>query len=144
MRVSCLYMCAQLPATQKGFALGGSRDDIPHSTNEMLAQFPDGLTKIHSKKLSLPALSHAMAAVQAEPTDWVWNWGVPLPAHWALPILQLLLRLSPVSGPRMPEQLPGVCQTQRFLLFLWRNGLHSLKGRNPFAGIHVVSRNTRI
>lgn len=142
--MSCLYMCAQLPATQKGFALGGSRDDIPHSTNEMLAQFPDVLTKIHSKKLSLPALSHAMAAVQAEPPDWVWNWGEPLPAHWALPILQLLLRLSPGSGPRMPEQLPGICQTQRFLLFLWRNGLHSLKGRNPFAGIHVVSRNTRI
>lgn len=67
-----------------------------------------------------------------------------LAAHWALPILQLLLRLSPVSGPRMPEQLPGICQTQTFLVFLWRYGLHSLKGKNPFAGIHVASRNTRI
>lgn len=54
MRVSCLYMCAWLPATQKGFAFGASRDDIPHTTNEMLAQLPDVLTKIHSKKLSLP------------------------------------------------------------------------------------------
>lgn len=77
MRVSCLYMCAWLPATQKGFALGASRDDIPHSTNEMLAQFPDVLTRIHSKKLSLPALSHARAAEQAEHTGWGWNWECP-------------------------------------------------------------------
>lgn len=94
----------------------------------MLAPFPDVLTKIHSRELSLPALS----GLGAE------EWG------WPLPILQLLLRLSLVSGLRMPEQLPDICQTQRFLLFVWRNGLHSLKGKNPFAGIHVVSRNTRI
>lgn len=123
-------------SSSESSALGTSRDDIPHSTNEMPAPLPDVLTEIHSRKLSLPALS----AVQAEPQAGFGaeQWG------WALPILQLLLRLSLVSGLRMPEQLPDICQTQRFLLFVWRNGLHSLKGKIPFAGIHAVSRNTRI
>lgn len=45
----------------------------------------------------------------------------------------------------MPEQLLGICQPQKGLLHVsWRSDLHSLRGVNPFTGIHVIPGNMRI
>ena len=55
--VLSLHVC-RMQAVQKGFAFAASRDDMPHSTNRMPAQFSDVLTQTHSKKLSLSAFFH--------------------------------------------------------------------------------------
>lgn len=94
----------------------------------------------------LPALT-SVATVQADPHA-VSKLGVLLPAYMALPTLRsscscssgLLLHLP----LRMPQQLPGISQAQRLLYFARRNEQQNLKGENLFAGIHVVSGNTRI
>lgn len=50
--------------------------------------------------------------------------------------------LHPALGT--PGQVPAACHAQGLLHFIWRNKMHSLKGEDTFAGICVVSGNTRI
>ena len=96
---------------QKAFAFGASRDDMPRSINGMPTQFSDVLTKVHSKKLSLPAFSHVSGCSAGCPPRTVCELGSAPPspagtAHYQI-ILQLLFRLSFASGPEDARTAPG-------------------------------------